>query len=265
MTTRTRSIIGWTPAVLVGLFLIVASAAPKLFMGYEGSSLQPFTTELGLWDIILWIGLLELACAVLFLIPRTSTVGVVLMTGLLGGAMATGFTHPEVEGIWPWFPLVILGLVALSAYFRSPELLSRLLKRPVPSYGLAWRIIGWVLALPVALMNLFAAYTKFVPAFAGEQGAAFAQQVGMAGIERPLGVVEIIVTVLFLIPRTSTIGFIMMVGYMGGVLAANLSHGFGGMDLMPIYVMFVLLTLSGYLRNPELASRLLGKPVPAKI
>ena len=35
------------------------------------------------------IGIIELACVVLYLIPRTSVLGAVLMTGLLGGAMAT--------------------------------------------------------------------------------------------------------------------------------------------------------------------------------
>jgi hypothetical protein len=35
------------------------------------------------------IGLVELACLALYLVPRTSLLGAVLMTGLLGGAMAT--------------------------------------------------------------------------------------------------------------------------------------------------------------------------------
>jgi hypothetical protein len=37
----------------------------------------------------LMIGLIELTCLVLYLIPRTSLLGAVLMMGLLGGAMAT--------------------------------------------------------------------------------------------------------------------------------------------------------------------------------
>ena len=38
---------------------------------------------------VLMIGLIELTCLVLYLIPRTSLLGAVLMMGLLGGAMAT--------------------------------------------------------------------------------------------------------------------------------------------------------------------------------
>ncbi len=37
----------------------------------------------------LMIGLIELACVILYLIPRTSVLGAVLMTGLLGGVTAT--------------------------------------------------------------------------------------------------------------------------------------------------------------------------------
>jgi hypothetical protein len=35
------------------------------------------------------IGLIELACLILYLIPRTSLLGAVMFMGLLGGAMAT--------------------------------------------------------------------------------------------------------------------------------------------------------------------------------
>jgi hypothetical protein len=35
------------------------------------------------------LGVIELACAILYLIPRTSVLGAVLLTGYLGGAIAT--------------------------------------------------------------------------------------------------------------------------------------------------------------------------------
>ena len=47
-------------------------------------------------------------------------------------------------------------------------------------------------------------------------------------------------------------GFVLMVGYLGGVLATLLTHG---QDPTMIYVAFVLLTISGYFRNPELLGR----------
>ncbi len=56
----------------------------------------------------------------------------------------------------------------------------------------------------------------------------------------------------------------MMIGYMGGALATNLTHGFTNLEALPIYICLLLLTLSAWYRNPELVQRLLGKPVPAK-
>ena len=48
------------------------------------------------WDpsFIVMIGAIELVCVLLYVFPRTSVLGAVLMTGLLGGAMAT---HVRVE------------------------------------------------------------------------------------------------------------------------------------------------------------------------
>jgi hypothetical protein len=80
----------WTGRALTGLFalfMLGASIAPKLL----GMSVAADTlTALG-WPAgyVLMIGLFELAFLVLYLIPRTSVLGAVLMTALLGGAMAT--------------------------------------------------------------------------------------------------------------------------------------------------------------------------------
>jgi len=40
-------------------------------------------------SLALSIGILELACTVVYVIPRTSVLGAILMTGYLGGATAT--------------------------------------------------------------------------------------------------------------------------------------------------------------------------------
>ncbi len=126
MLPRTRSIIGWIPAILVGLFMIPASGLPKFFIA-DGTDVAEFTKALGAWDIRYAVGALEIIAAVLFLIPRTTTVGFILLVGLLGGATATGLTH-NVEGNWPWFPMVVLLIATVGAYFRSPELLTRVRK-----------------------------------------------------------------------------------------------------------------------------------------
>lgn len=80
----------WTGRVLSGLFalfMLGASIAPKL-LGMPVA--EETMAQLG-WPPgqAFAIGVLELACVVLYLVPRTSLFGAVLTMGLLGGAMAT--------------------------------------------------------------------------------------------------------------------------------------------------------------------------------
>ena len=126
-------------------------------------------------------------------------------------------------------------------------------------------IVGWICAILVAAFNLFAAVMKFTPVVPDTEAYAMMERLGMNGLMHQLGVLEFILVILFLIPRTSTIGFVLMVGYLGGALATNLTHGFGTADVMPMYITLLLLTVSAYFRNPELLSRVLGKSVPDKV
>lgn len=79
----------WTGRVLSGLFVLFmlgASVAPKL-LGLDVAA--ETLADLGWPDYSLMIGLIELACVLLYVFPRTSVLGAVLTMGLLGGAMAT--------------------------------------------------------------------------------------------------------------------------------------------------------------------------------
>ncbi len=116
--------------MLFALFLILASGLPKLFV--HTPEFYAFVATIGLTPTMLpMIGLLEIACAVLLLIPRTTTIGFVLCVGLLGGATATGLTHPDATGVWPWFPMVFILIISIGSYFRSPELLYRVKNKAV--------------------------------------------------------------------------------------------------------------------------------------
>ena len=68
------------------------------------------------------LGVITLACAILYAIPRTAILGAILLTGLLGGAMAT---HLRVDS--PLFTHLLFGLyIGLMAwgglYLRDPAL-----------------------------------------------------------------------------------------------------------------------------------------------
>ena len=84
-TTKIR--IGWAFSALFILFMLGASISPKL-LGMQVAA----DNLVGLgWppEYVLMIGLFELAFVLLYAIPRSSVLGAVLMTALLGGAMAT--------------------------------------------------------------------------------------------------------------------------------------------------------------------------------
>lgn len=87
MTTKSMTVLGWILTGIYALFMLGASVSPKLL----GMSVATETmTALGWPDgYVLMIGLIELACVLLYLFPKTSVFGAVLTMGLLGGAMAT--------------------------------------------------------------------------------------------------------------------------------------------------------------------------------
>ena len=78
---------GWIMTALLLLFLLPASVAPKLMnasVAVESLVAIDWPTR-----YLLMLGIIELVCLALFVIPRTALLGAVLMTGLLGGAMAS--------------------------------------------------------------------------------------------------------------------------------------------------------------------------------
>jgi hypothetical protein len=75
-----------------------------------------------------YIGAAELASALLFLIPQTSVLGAVLLTGYLGGAVAT---HVRIEDNFAG-PLIGGVLVWLALFLREPRVRAMLpLCRPI--------------------------------------------------------------------------------------------------------------------------------------
>lgn len=64
------------------------------------------------------LGVVELACLILYLIPRTSVVGAVLMTGYLGGAIATQ-VRVGAEPFSIVFPVIIGALLWGALYLRD--------------------------------------------------------------------------------------------------------------------------------------------------
>ena len=68
---------------------------------------------------VIFVALLEITSSLLFLIPATRTIGLLLVSAFLGGAIATHLQHSQsIAG-----PSVILVLVWLGVWLRRPEVL----------------------------------------------------------------------------------------------------------------------------------------------
>jgi hypothetical protein len=67
----------------------------------------------------LGIGILEIACTIIYLIPRTSVLGAILVTGYLGGAVAT---HVRIGDPSYFMPIIPGVLFWLGLYLREPRL-----------------------------------------------------------------------------------------------------------------------------------------------
>lgn len=69
-------------------------------------------------SLIVPIGILEVSCTVLYLIPATAVLGAILLTGFLGGAICT---HLRVGD--PFYVQIVLGiLIWLGLYLRDDRL-----------------------------------------------------------------------------------------------------------------------------------------------
>jgi DoxX-like family len=95
----------------------IISAVPVLLLLFSGvmKLMKPAPVVQGFVhfgypeSLIFGLGILELACTVVYLIPRTSVLGAILLTGYLGGATATNvrvgdplFFLPAILGVLVW-------------------------------------------------------------------------------------------------------------------------------------------------------------------
>lgn len=117
---KTRKIIYW---ILTGLVTIVflGSAAGKLTANEEALKMaESFGIDAKTYTII---GIVEMICLILFIIPRTGILGTLLLAAYMGGAIATHLEH----GVSIVAPCIIQSFVFVVAFYRFPELRTRLI------------------------------------------------------------------------------------------------------------------------------------------
>jgi hypothetical protein len=117
--TRKKPWAGWTVSALAALFLLMDAgmkfAKPDFVvkinaeLGYSESAIVP-------------IGVVLLVCTILYIIPQTSVLGALLLTGYLGGAVATHARLGNSLFGQVLFPVYIGILLWLGLYLRDKRL-----------------------------------------------------------------------------------------------------------------------------------------------
>jgi hypothetical protein len=109
----------WTGRVLSSLavLFLLFDAVGKLA---RPQAVIDGTTQLGFpTSVILPLGILQLVCLILYLIPRTSVLGALLWTGYLGGAIATHVRMGNPLFSHILFPTYIAALLWLGLWLRE--------------------------------------------------------------------------------------------------------------------------------------------------
>lgn len=116
--TRAGKIAAWTGRVLSVLVaaMMIMSAVMKFVQpafAVEGTERLGWTM-----DSAVALGVIEMAAAILFLVPQTAVLGAILLTGYLGGAIAT---HVRIND--PFIVPALMGVVVwLGVFLREPRL-----------------------------------------------------------------------------------------------------------------------------------------------
>ena len=116
MSTKAQRITGWVLTGLIGLFLIGLSGVGK-FTDFPDKEVM--FKKIGVpMELSYTLGVIEVAVTLLFLIPRTSFLGAILVTGYLGGAV---WTHLRVGDPW-YFPIIIGVVMWVALGLRQPAI-----------------------------------------------------------------------------------------------------------------------------------------------
>jgi hypothetical protein len=130
-TRRSRTSSPWIGRMVsaIPVLMMALSAVMKLIR--QPQAAEAFVNQFGYpVSYLVPIGVLELACAVVYLIPRTAVLGAVLVTTYFGGAVATQVRIGDPSFVGP----IVLGVLAWAGlYLREPRLRELLPLRQLPA------------------------------------------------------------------------------------------------------------------------------------
>jgi hypothetical protein len=117
----TRVLVGRVLSTLAILFLLFDSALKvmKTAPAVEG------TVQLGYPEnLVVVIGIIQLICVVLYAVPRTAVLGAIVLTGYLGGAIATHVRVGSPLLGYTLFPTYVAALIWGGLFLREDRLRS---------------------------------------------------------------------------------------------------------------------------------------------
>jgi hypothetical protein len=110
-----RTIAGWVVSGLVAAFMLLDAG---LKFAKPAGVAEAFQRTGWPMDLSVTLSVILLGCTVLYLIPKTAVLGAILLTGYLGGAVATNLRlhNPAFN---TWFPIVFGILAWIGLWLRE--------------------------------------------------------------------------------------------------------------------------------------------------
>lgn len=119
------------------------------------------------------------------------------------------------------------------------------------------KIAGWILSLLIAALLSMSIYFKFFPP---PEALEVNAKMGLGpDIIKTIGMIELVVTLLFLLPPTTVLGAILLTGYFGGAIMVHIMMKESCLVqvIIPIVIWF-----GAALRKPEIFRLVWGGLIP---
>jgi hypothetical protein len=117
--SKTRLWTGWILSALPALFLLMGGVMNVMKPDFVVKA----TVEMGYpEDAMFGLGIVVLICVFLYIIPNTAVLGAILLTGYLGGAVATHVRHADPLFSHVLAPVYFAILLWAGLYLREPRL-----------------------------------------------------------------------------------------------------------------------------------------------
>lgn len=104
---------------------------------------------------------------------------------------------------------------------------------------------GWILA---GLLTALIAMSAIGKLSGGEEMVSNFSKWGLEGKLTLIGIGELIAGILFIVPKTSSLGVLLLSAHFGGAIATHMEHG---EMFMPQAIILVIIWITAWIRNPE--------------